>query len=85
MGPFSISLKSFWSLKLGFSFTLPTLNNRINTSQNINFKNTGFKYTGFKYTAFKYTGEDYASSGNRIREDYHAQGENYEGGFERGQ
>ena len=47
------------------------------------------KYRLQKYklqnTGFKYTGEDYASSGNRIREDYHAQGENYEGGFERGQ
>ena len=36
-------------------------------------------------TGFKYTGEDYASSGNRICEDYHAQGENHEGEFERGQ
>ena len=70
---------------MGLSFSLPTLNVEINTSQNINFKYTSLKNTSFKNTGFKYTGEDYASSGNRIREDYHAQGENYEGGFERGQ
>ena len=64
-----------------------TLNVGINKNQNTKLPTSNIQASKIQASKIQVsnTGEDYASSGNRICEDYHAQGKNYEGEFERGQ